>query len=157
MAPAAELRKCTVEGLCLCCVFQGLSFVIELEVKLEASRGPQLLTALNFRLKHVTPTVLGKQCAFISYNLCVCKKRNLFAYVVYELTSPVLIDPFLHNRHIDRVPHCIDCRSCAPLGTCLWFTAPSIVCYTQIRDASGFKSNWSLFLSNTSSRLKSKV
>lgn len=79
--------------------FQSLSFVTELEKKVEASKGPQLLTAINFCLKHVMTTVLGKHCAFISYNLCVCKKWSLFVYVVYELTSPVLTDPLLHNRY----------------------------------------------------------
>lgn len=68
---------------------QGLSFVTELEMKLEASKGSLLLTTRTFCLKHMMTTVLEKHCAFISYNLCVCKKWNLFAYVVYELTSPV--------------------------------------------------------------------
>lgn len=85
-------------------------------MKLEASKGPQLLTAINFCLKHVMTTVLGKHCAFISYNLCVCKKWNLFVYVAYELTSPVLMDPFLHNRYIDRLIHCIDGGSLSSSG-----------------------------------------
>lgn len=86
-----------------------------MEKKLEASKGSQLLTAINFCLKHVMTTALGKHCAFISYNLCVCKRWSLFAYVVCELTSPVLIGPLLHNRYIGIVIHWTDCRSlCSP-------------------------------------------